>query len=167
MILLLWERWYLVEVIVWDTSVLWLLVGWSVQVARTFEDFEKFHVEASQQYPQFTLPPLPRKIVVFMSKDTIKERQKAFSAIVEFASKTAKLSKSAPFYALLGVDPLGDRFYVKKRQDWLEAQKEKKRKDLFTEEDDLFGSEPSEEQGMQTKGSAEAGEWEKSGICVL
>lgn len=131
---------------------------WSVQVARTFEDFEKFHVETSQQYPQFTLPLLPRKMVIFMSMDTIKERRKAFSAIVEFASKTAKLSKSAPFYALLGIDPLGDRLYVKKRQDWLEAQKEKKKKDLFTEEDDLFGSEPLEEQSMQTKGSAQASE---------
>ena len=125
-------------------------------MARTFEDFEKFHVDASQQYPQFTLPPLPRKMVVFMSMDTVQERQKAFSTIVEFASKTNKLSKSVPFYTLVGIDPLGDRSYVKKRQDWLEMKKEEKKNDLFAEEDDLFGSEPLEEQGTQTSGTTEA-----------
>ena len=125
-------------------------------MARTFEDFEKFHVDATQQYPQFTLPPLPRKMVVFMSMDTVKERQKAFSTIVEFASKTNKLSKSVPFYTLLGIDPLGDRSYVKKRQDWLGMKKEEKKKDLFAEEDDLFGSEPLEEQGTQTSDTTEA-----------
>ena len=139
-----------------------------MQVARTFEDFEKFHAETSQQYPQFTLPPLPRKIVVFMSMDTIKDRQRAFSAMVEFASKTDKLSKSLPFYTLLGMDPLGDRMYVKKRQDWLEAKKKDKKKDLFAgEEDDLFGSDPPEEQGVQTRGGGQTSEWEKSGNSVL
>ena len=137
-------------------------------MARTFEDFEKFHAETSQQYPQFTLPPLPWKIVVFMSMDTIKERQKAFSAMVEFASKTEKLSKSAPFYTLLGIDPFGDRLYVKKRQDWLEAKKEEKKKDLFAEEeDDLFGSEPPEEQSTQTRGTTQASKWEEGGILFI
>ena len=102
-----------------------------------------------------------------MSLDNIIERQKAFNAIVEFASKTVKLSKSLPFYTLLGIDPLGDRMYVKKRQDWLEMSKEQQRKDPFAGEDDLFGTDPQEDQSAAlTEGTAQTSESNKCGLCM-
>jgi hypothetical protein len=109
-------------------------------VPTTFESFETLHGQLTEQFPQYKqkLPPLPRKAVLFMSNDTISDRRAAFDELLKFVSKTEKLARSVAFYDFLGIDPLGDKTYVKKRDKWLEEQRTKKKKEENFTEDNLF-----------------------------
>ena len=113
------------------------------------------HSEIIQYYPQFKsqLPVLPRKIVLFPTVDTVKERQKAFNALVEFIANTEKIAKCVPFFDFLEVDPTGDKTYLKLRNSWLKEQEEKKAKsDKFqANSSDLFLDNQNDEGTQNTR----------------
>ncbi|NWT90879.1 H1BP3 protein, partial [Lanius ludovicianus] len=106
----------------------------SLQVSKKYSEIEELYQRLAAQYPQVSLPLLPRK-VLFVGESDISERRAMFNDIMKFISKDKDLATSPELLEFLGTKSSSAvDFKGKNVPDDREKDEENEALDFFKEE---------------------------------